>query len=152
MSRSEKAKEYFLNGYNCSQAVAMAFADLIGLDEKQVAKMVSGFGGGFGRMREVCGSVSGMVFIASSLYGYDDATDNIAKRDLYAEIQCLCNKFIDENGSMICKKLLGLTESEPKNPTPEARTKEYYKKRPCAELVECSAKILEQYINEKDKK
>lgn len=149
MTRAEKAKELFLQGYNCSQSVAIAFADLLELDENTIAKMTSGFGGGIGRMRETCGSVSGMVFVWSTLYGYDDTSNFDAKKKLYEEIQSLCQAFIDENGSMVCRELLGLNQKGESAPTPEKRTNEYYKKRPCAELVECSAKILENAINNK---
>lgn len=147
MSRSEKAKQYFQSGYNCSQAVAMAFSDLIGMDEKAIARIVSGFGGGVGRMREVCGAVSGMTFVLSALYGYDDAKDYENKKRIYVEVQALANKFKEENGSIVCRELLGLNTQGADSPAPEKRTEGYYKKRPCAELVEYSAAILEDYID-----
>lgn len=147
MNRSEKAKQYFLSGYNCSQSVAMAFSDLIDMDEKTVARIVCGFGGGVGRMREVCGTVSGMTFVLSALYGYDDAKDYESKKRIYAEVQVLANKFKEENRSIICRELLGLSTMKGGSSVPEKRTDEYYKKRPCAELVEYSAAILEDYIN-----
>ena len=145
--RAEKAQMLFKSGYNCAQAVAMAFADIIGEDEKRVAKLTSGFGGGVGRMREVCGSVLGMTFIMSALYGYDSTDEFQDKQKLYTEIQLLCEKFKSDNGSIICRELLGLSPMSAPSPTPEKRTDEFYKKRPCAELVYISAKNLEDYIN-----
>ena len=145
--RAERAREYFKSGYNCAQAVAMAFADLIGTDEKTAAKLTSGFGGGVGRLREVCGSVLGMTYVMSALYGYDSTEDFQDKQRLYTEIQSLADKFREENGSIICRELLGLSPISVPSPTPEKRTEDFYKKRPCAELVYISAKNLEEYIN-----
>lgn len=145
MTRAERAKQYFLDGYNCSQAVALAFADLIDLNENQIAKLTSGFGGGMGRMREVCGSISGATFVISCLRGYDDPKAFDEKTKLYSDIQTVCNKFKDENGSIVCRELLGLSDGA-SSPTPEKRTDSYYKKRPCAELVECSAQILDDFL------
>ena len=147
LSRAEKAREYFKSGYNCAQAVAMAFSDLMDSDEKTVAKLTSGFGGGVGRLREVCGSVLGMTFVMGALYGYDDTSDFQAKQRIYGEIQGLAEKFREENGSIICRELLGLSPISAPSPTPEKRTPEFYAKRPCAELVYMSAKNLEEYIN-----
>lgn len=148
-SRANKAKQFFLQGYNCSQAVAMAFSDLIHIDEKTVARLVSGFGGGFGRLREVCGAFSGITFVMSALYGYDNGKDFESKKNLYAEIQTLAEKCKKGNGSIICKELLGLEPNSSISAVPEKRNNAYYKKRPCAEIVETCAKILEDYINNK---
>lgn len=150
MTRAEIAKQKFNNGYNCAQAVAIAFSDLIGLTEPQAAKMVSGFGGGLGRQREVCGSVLGMSFVISCLYGYDNPKAFDSKKQLYSEIQQCSNEFKKQNGSIICRELLGIEQKLSITPTPEKRTQEYYQKRPCAELVECSAAILENFINSKE--
>lgn len=141
----ELAKEYFKKGYNCAQAVLLAFAEECGLDEKTAAVMASSFGGGMGRLREVCGCVSGMFLAAGLLYGYSDPNDAEAKKEHYARIQQLGEAFRKENGSIVCRELLGLSvQTEP--PTPEARTEQYYKKRPCVELVGCAAGILAEYI------
>ncbi len=148
-SRAQRAKQNFLNGYNCAQAVAVAFSDLIGLDESEAARLTSGFGGGVGRMREVCGSISGMAFVMSALYGYDSPEAKAEKAQLYAEIQKLAEEFKRENGSIVCRELLGISDKGASSPIPEPRTQAYYKKRPCAELVEMSASILENYINSK---
>lgn len=139
------AKDYFKQGYNCSQAVLLAFAKECGLDTKTAAAMTSSFGGGMGRLREVCGSVSGMFLAAGILYGYTDPEDNEGKKAHYALIQQLAEAFKQENGSIICRELLGLSEKT-QPPIPEERTEQYYKKRPCVELVGCSARILAEYI------
>lgn len=151
MTKAQQAKEYFLQGYNCAQAVAMAFDDLIGMDKNQIAMLTSGFGGGVGRMREVCGTVTGAAFVISALYGYNDPTAIDEKMELYARIQQIGNQFAQENGSVVCRELLGLSIKGADNPTPEARTPQYYKKRPCAELVEYSAHLVEEYIKNQEK-
>lgn len=140
MRKGTFAKQKFLSGYNCSQAVACAFADEMNMDEETVKRLTIGFGGGMGRMREVCGTVSGAAFVLSALYGKRD------KNDVYKMVQDVAEEFRKENGSVVCRELLGLSKSAPITPTAEPRTKEYYKKRPCAELVEMMADILEKYI------
>lgn len=139
-----KAEELFVEGYNCAQAVALAFSDKTGLDKETTLKIASSFGGGFGRLREVCGAVSGMCMVAGLLYGYDDVSDKNAKMNHYALIQELAGKFSDEAGSIVCRELLGKKGKE--NPMPEERTKEYYKTRPCARMVGLAAKIMQEYI------
>ncbi len=145
MTRSEIAYEKFKEGYNCAQAVAIAFADLMGLPEKTVAMMISGFGGGFGRLREVCGAVSGMVFVVSMLKGYSDPKADAEKMEHYALIQKLAGEFEKQNGSIICRELLNLPEIK-EGPKPEERTEQFYKRRPCAELVKIAAEILEKEL------
>jgi len=147
MNRKEKAEALFLEGYNCAQAVVIAFEDLHGLDRDMVARLSSSFGGGMARLREVCGSVSGMFMVAGLLYGYDDPKAKEEKTEHYARIQKLAADFTAENGSIVCRELLGLTEKK-QAPTPEARTEEYYKKRPCKELVGMAAEIMDNYIKE----
>ena len=145
-ARGDKAKQLFLSGYNCAQAVLMAFSDITGFDEKTSAMLASGFGGGMGRMREVCGTVSAMFMIVGIVNGYDDPKDNENKKRTYAMIQQLAGEFKEINGSIICKELLGLEKPEGTH-IPEQRTAEYYKKRPCAELVKISAEITEKYLD-----
>lgn len=149
MTRGDKAKEYFLSGYNCAQAVALAFGDMIGMNSDTIARLTSGYGGGIGRMREVCGSVIGAAFVLSVLKGYSDPSDNDSKKALYEIIQKVGNEFKNQNGSVVCRELLGLESKGFDSPTPSERTPKYYKKRPCHELVKCSADILEQVLNEK---
>lgn len=147
MTRREIAMANFKNGYNCSQAITLAFADLLPIDETTLLKMASSFGGGMGRLREVCGSVSGMFMITGLLYGYDGPETGQVKADHYARIQELAHKFEEQHGSIVCREMLGLNTKHD-IPVPEARTAEYYKKRPCAEIIGDAAEILEQYINE----
>lgn len=142
MDHSTYAAELFVNGYNCAQAVAMAFSDVTGLDKKTTAKMISSFGGGMGRLREVCGAVSGMLFVAGILYGYD-APDQTAQMAHYARVQELAGKFRETAGSIVCREILNNPPSDPK-PTP--RTEEFYKQRPCVRMVVLAAQILDEYI------
>jgi len=147
MSKKEKAMAYFKEGFNCSQSVFLAFAEEYGLDKQTALKLSSSFGGGMGRMREVCGSVSGMLMAAGLIYGYDLPNDNDAKREHYKRVQQLAGEFREKNGSIICRELLGQTGKD-NSFVPSERTDEYYKKRPCAELVGDAAEILEKYIIE----
>lgn len=140
-----KAAELFLGGYNCAQAVAVSFCDVTGMDEKQTAKMVSAFGGGMGRLREVCGAVSGMFFVLGQLYGYDNCDSDENKKELYQRVQALAEQFREQAGSIICRELLKNPPSDP-NPTP--RTEEYYKVRPCARMVMLAAELMDKFIEE----
>jgi len=144
MNHKEIAIDFFKQGYNCAQSVAMAFCDVTKLEEKQSARLASSFGGGLGRMREVCGAVSGMAFVLGALYGYDDPKVTGASATHYARVQEVAGAFKTANGSIICRELLG--EKAPVTATPEPRTPEYYKKRPCADLVGMAADILDDYI------
>ena len=145
MDHGRKAAELFLEGYNCAQAVAVAFCDVTGLTEAQAAKMASAFGGGMGRMREVCGAVSGMMMVLSLLYGYDTPGDDKSKKELYTRVQALAGKFREENGSIICREILKNPPSDP-NPTP--RTAEFYAKRPCAKMVMTAGRLLDEFMEE----
>lgn len=145
--RGDKAFELFTSGYNCAQAVAGAFCDMLSMDMDTVTKLASGFGGGMGRMREVCGTFSGIVMVVSTLYGYSDPMDNDTKTNVYTRIQELAEQFRQDNGSIICRELLGLSKPEG-TPVPEQRTSEYYKKRPCPELCRYAADLLEKYIEQ----
>ena len=144
---AKAAEENFLQGYNCTQAVFLAFQDLFEMDEKTAAKLSSSFGGGMGRLREVCGAVSGMFLVAGMLYGYDTPGAHQEKSDHYKRIQELAKAYELENGSIVCRELLGLSEKR-QQPVPEKRTEEYYKKRPCPKLVGMAAAIMGQYIEE----
>ena len=143
MERTIYAAELFLKGYNCAQAVTMAFSDLLDLDEAYCAKMASSFGGGMGRMREVCGAVSGMLLVAGLLYGYDDPEDDPNKKELYTLVQELAGAFREEVGSIVCRDIL---KNPPSDPAPTPRTAEYYAQRPCARMVMLATKIMEDYI------
>ena len=150
MEHRKIAEELFLSGYNCAQAVFCAFKDVTGIDEVVGLKMMSSFGGGMGRLREVCGAVSGMFMVAGLKYGYSDTSDHAAKTAHYTLIQSLAKKFSEENGSIICRELLGLDTKGADSPVPSERTQGYYKKRPCAELVAQAAGIIAQTMIEKE--
>jgi len=143
MGYGERAAALFTQGYNCAQAVAVAFRDLTGLTPEFSARMASSFGGGMGRMREVCGAVSGMLLVAGILYGYDDADEGEAKKAHYTLVQELAGRFKERNGSIICREIL---KNPPSDPAPSPRTAEYYAQRPCAKMVYDAADILEAYI------
>lgn len=145
--REKKAGDLFKAGYNCCQAVAMTFADVIGLPEDEVARLASGFGGGMGRMREVCGTVSAMTMVAGAMIPANDVADKAAKTANYALVQDMADEFRRMNGSIICRELLGLSKPEG-TPVPSDRTSEYYKKRPCGELCSIAAGIVARKLNE----
>lgn len=145
MNHEEKAKELFKEGYNCAQSVFGAFIEEMNLDKQTAMKLSSSFGGGMGRLREVCGTVSGMFLVAGVLFGYDEPKNQEIKAKHYARIQQLANEFCEQNHSIVCRELLGLDHKKD-NPIPEERTKEYYAKRPCVKLVGEAAKIIENYI------
>ena len=145
MDHGMKAAELFLGGYNCAQSVAVAFCDVTGLEEKFTAKMVSSFGGGMGRIREVCGAVSGMFFVLGCLYGYDTPGDDVSKKQLYTQVQELAAEFRAECGSIVCREIL---KNPPTDPNPSPRTAEYYKTRPCALMVKTAADLMEKFIGE----
>ena len=138
--REELARQAFKEGYNCSQAMVAAFSDLMEMDKKTALRLASSFGGGMGRMREVCGAVTGMFMVVGILYGYDDAKDYEGKKDTYALVQELANQFKAETGSIICRELLGL-DGKDNSPVPSKRTEEYYKKRTCGFHVEIQMEI-----------
>ena len=145
MDHGMKAAELFLSGYNCSQAVVVAFSDLTGLDIQVSAKLASSFGGGMGRMREVCGAVSGMLMVAGLLYGYETPGDDVSKKAHYTRVQYLAGKFREQVGSIVCREIL---KNPPSDPNPSPRTAEYYAKRPCARMVLLAGQILDDYIKE----
>lgn len=139
------AMQNFKDGYNCCQAVALAFSAELNIDAQTLLRLASSFGGGMGRLREVCGAVSGMFMVAGLKCGYDyPSDDKTAKMQHYALIQNMADEFKQKNGSIVCRELL---KSNDTNPTPDTRTPDYYKKRPCVELVgdaaEIAAKLFE---------
>lgn len=147
-SKAETAKRLFLAGANCAQAVLGAFQPECGIDFETAMRIASGFGGGMGRLREVCGAVSGMFLAAGLLRGSPDFRDKSARDAQYARIQDLAEAFRRRNGSIICRELLGLGNAQQDEPISEERTLEYYRKRPCAELVAFAAKLLEEKLKE----
>ena len=147
MTHEEKALQYFTDGANCAQAVVMAYADNLGMDGKTAARLASSFGGGIGRLREVCGAVSGMMMVYGLLKGYDDLNDPEAKKAHYANVQALANKFREENGSIICRELLALHENEQNDPAPTPRDAKFYHSRPCMGFVASAARLLDEALN-----
>ena len=146
MDHQIQAAELFLNGSNCAQAVLLAFEDVTGLEPEFAARLSCGFGGGMGRLREVCGAVSGMVMVANLLYGYSDPGEgDCNKKAHYHLVQDLAGRFREEAGSIICREIL---KNPPSDPNPSPRTAEYYKTRPCARMVMLAAKVLDEYIAE----
>lgn len=141
------AEELFVGGYNCAQAVLGAFCDVTGLDRELALRMSSSFGGGMGRMREVCGTCSAMFMVAGILYGTGSELDDKDKGEHYKRIQELADMFKAEHETIICRELLkGLAVT--KTPEPEKRTEQYYKVRPCVRFVRTAAEILDRYIEE----
>lgn len=150
MSKGDIAKQNFLNGYNCSQAVLLAFCEDFGLEKETALKISEPFGGGMGRMREVCGTVTGMFMVLGLAMGNSDAKDGSTKKNVYKSVQELAERFKQDNGSIICRELLGLQKANKESYVPSERTTEYYKKRPCPELCKYAADILEDYLKEGD--
>ena len=145
---ADKACRLFADGANCAQAVFAAFADKMGLDEEFCLKTSSSFGGGMGRLREVCGAVSGMFMVAGTLYGYGKNDDELKKAH-YALIQNMAEQFNKQHQTIICRELLELPVTVP-DPTPSKRTEEFYKARPCIRFVETAALIMENVIESKE--
>lgn len=149
--RIEKAISLFKEGYNCSQSVVAAYADLYGFTPEQALKMSASFGGGIGRMRQTCGAACGLFMLAGLESGCTEGKDREGKEANYKMVQEFAEEFRKRNGSLICAELLGLSKNAPTPVTPEARTAEYYKKRPCVKMVEEAARIFGEYLETKAK-
>ena len=149
--RVERAVENFMAGYGCCQSVLAAFADLYGLDEQQAKKIAAGFGGGVGRLRMMCGAVSGIVMLVGLDCGQTEGSDRDGKSACYKVVQQLLAQSEAENGSLICAEILGLKGHEKAHSSYVAspRTAEYYKQRPCAAKVESAARIFANYLRSK---
>lgn len=145
MNRREKAIEAFESGYNCAQALMKSFSDLIDADEDMLLSLVSSFGGGMGRLREVCGAVSGMLAVLGILYGYSGPEKGERKAEHYTRVQETSLEFERMHGSLICRELLGLKPGHD-TPQPTPRTEAFYGKRPCGGFIGDAAEILEKYI------
>ena len=147
MNHADEAQRLFLEGYNCAQAVFCAFCDETGLSVEEAAKLSSSFGGGMGRLREVCGTVSGALMALGMLRGYSDPADPQAKAEHYHLVQQYAHRFREANGTIICRDLLKNIPVTPGN-VPEARTPEFYRRRPCLRLAGEAAAILDQMLQE----
>lgn len=145
MTHGERAEQNFRNGYNCAQSVLLAFGDVTGLDEHTAAMLSSSFGGGLGRLRELCGVVSGAAMVLGLVKGYADPGDREGKKAQYRRVQEFAERFRDKNGSIICRELLSGVSTVEGN-DPEERTAAYYKKRPCPALCRCAAEILDEML------
>ena len=147
MNRKEKARELFLNGYNCAQAVVLAFSDCLNIDKEQLEAISSSFGGGLSRLRETCGCISAMAIILGSLNKCYDPLDNDAKSRHYANVQELALKFKEKFNSYICSDLLNI-ERKPETPIASIRNKNYYHNRKCADYIEYMAGLIEEKLKE----
>lgn len=148
--RIEKAVELFKEGFNCSQSVVAAFADQYGFTHEQALRMSASFGGGIGRMRETCGAACGLFLLAGLETGATEGSDREGKARNYAVVQKLAEEFKQRNGALKCADLLGLSQKDPVVSTPEARTAQYYAKRPCAKMVEEAARIWCEFLERQE--
>lgn len=144
--RVQKARDNFLKGYNCAQAVLVAYADVLGMTEEQAAKFSSPFGAGFGRMREVCGTVSAMTMLLGFWEGNANPDDQEGKTRIYTRERELTQLFLNEQKSIVCREILGLEKGQEEPPAPSVRTLEYYESRPCLSCVETAVRIIEREI------
>lgn len=141
------ARENFKDGYNCAQSVFLTYAEKYGFDRDTALKLASSFGGGMGRMREVCGAVSAMFMIAGLEYGYVENNNDEIKAEHYTRIQNMAKMFKDKNGSIICRDLLGVDADD--NPIPSKRTNAYYQTRPCEEYIAEACRIIDSMVKVK---
>ena len=147
-NRAEKAKQLFFEGYNCTQAILCAFSDVTGYDMETSARLGSSFGGGLARLRQTCGAVSGAALVLGIVKGYDDPKDYEAKKQHYALVREFAGKFQEKNGSINCGELLKMASVNPQaGGHPEQRSEEYYRKRPCPELIYDAALILDEMLS-----
>ncbi|MBR5192240.1 MAG: C_GCAxxG_C_C family protein [Clostridia bacterium] len=141
MAKGEIAREYFLSGYNCAVSVALAFKEELGLEEEQIKRLTIAFGGGLARQRLTCGAVSAMAMVI----GYAKSNGE-SRADIYPIVQQACKEFKEQVGSLICGELLSKKIAINTSPVPEERTKEYYVKRPCADMCYLAGEIAERYL------
>ena len=144
--RVMRARELFMSGFNCSQAVFLSFADVYGLSEETALRLSASFGGGVGRLREVCGTCSAMAMLEGLQSGATEASDAEGKQTNYKNVQALFAEFQQQNGAYICRELLQLRHDAPTPPTPDPRTAEYYKQRPCLRMVESAVRIYSKRL------
>lgn len=149
--RGNAGRENFLKGYNCTQSVIAAFADVIGGDTDQLMRVAASFGGGMGRLRLTCGAVTALGMLAGLENGNPEPGNLDARARNYALVQELAAKFKEENDSLVCAELLGLRSGKIDPPRPSERTTEYYKARPCPRLIECACRIYAEHLSQKEK-
>lgn len=144
--RIDKAVALFKSGYNCSQSVVTAFADLYDFSDEQALRISASFGAGIGRMRETCGAACGMFLLAGMEKGSILSKDQKGKGENYKLVQDLAQVFKERNGSLNCGELLGLKKNQAISVIPEERTATYYAKRPCVKMVEEAARIWVEHL------
>lgn len=152
MQRADKAKALFLQGYNCAQSVAGAYTDILGLPFETAVRLASGFGGGIGRLREVCGAMCGAVMVLGAVYGYDGPKAFEAKKELYEQVRQAAEGFRCETGFLRCRDLLGLPHDAEVSAVPEERSAAYYKRRPCPDIVWAAAAVLQRRLQQDGKR
>lgn len=145
-ARADRARDMFLQGYNCCQAVVGAFADLYGFDPQTAMKMAEGFGGGLGRMRLTCGAVNAMAIVAGMKMSHGQPGDLKRRGEIYAVVRQMVEEFKANNGSIVCAELLGMALPKDDSPIPEERTPDYYKHRPCPDKIHQCGLIIEKYL------
>lgn len=146
--RVQMARELFKQGYNCAQSVTMVYADCFDLSPELMSRIAISFGGGFGRQREICGTVAGAGVILGLLHQVDPTDAHAAKQDSYLQVQSFSHTFKQSYGSIICRELLALRKGEQCDPTPSDRTPAYYQRRPCIEYVAGSVRVLGQILQQ----
>jgi C_GCAxxG_C_C family probable redox protein len=144
----DEALRYFLEGYNCSQATAMAFAPAMERDPSELARLMAGFGAGMGGLRGTCGAVCAIAFVAGWARGAYPPLDNAAKKAFYDEIKAAVALFEERFGTSTCKELLAKAGALPA-PDPSDRDAAYYASRPCARFVSAAAQIIQSRFIEK---
>lgn len=146
-SKVEEAVQLFKSGCNCCQSVFTPYAGLYGMPKDEALMLTSAMGGGIGRMREVCGAVSAMALVCGYIDGNADPDNQVKKEKIYQRVRDMSDEFARQNGSIICKELLGILERE-ESAAPSERTEEYYAKRPCVRCIRCAAEIIESTLGE----
>lgn len=144
--RDRMAREFFRDGYNCCQSVLLAFQDVIDLPADRIASISAGFGGGMGRLREVCGAMSAAVFMAGVLVPSSDPANHDGRTANYALVQEFAARFREEQGSIVCRELLNIRAAQKESPAPSERTVEWYTSRPCERIVGASARMIAEKL------
>lgn len=151
MTEKERARELFLEGYNCSQSVFVAFSHRFGIDESTAKKISAGLGGGLGRQREVCGAVSAASMVLGDIVAAQEGSDQTSKKENYELVREFCDRFRQRHCSIICREMIK-DLAKNKGAVPDERTPEYYQKRPCLRVIEDAAEILMQMLEENEKR
>lgn len=145
--RVQRSIDLFMQGYNCSQAVFCALADLYDIPHEMALRMAASFGGGIGRMRLTCGAVSGMLMAAGCAKGQVLPNDPAQKLENYRVVQSLAADFKAMHGSITCSELLQLRKDAPTPPDPDPRNEAYYHQRPCLRMITSAVRIYCAQLN-----